>query len=54
MSLSRVAVMGVLSYRKPAPAENLESIFLLQSNLLYFIREFPSANFKLVNTPHTI
>lgn len=54
MSLSRVAVIGVLSYRKPAPAGNLESIFLPQSNLPYFVGEFPSADFKLVNSPHNI
>jgi len=54
MSLSRIAVVGVLSYRRPAPAGNLESIFLLQSNLLYFVGEFPSADFKFVNIPHTI
>ena len=54
MSRSRVAVMGVLLYRKLAPAGILESIFLLKSDLLYFIGEFPSANFKLANTSHTI
>jgi len=54
MSRGRVVVMGVLLYRKLAPAGILESIFLLKSNLLYFTGEFTSANFKLVNSCHTL
>jgi len=44
MTLNMKATVDAMLHRKPLPARNFESVFLLQFNLLYFIQELRSAD----------
>jgi len=44
MTLSMKATMDAMLQRKPWPARNFESVFLLQFNVLYCIQELQSAD----------